>query len=417
MRIGMTTDKRPNDAAKTLAASGELRSGWTLGRPFGVAIVADYSLLLIFGLIALNLGSGLFPFWHPDWPVWLCWTVALCAAVAFVASIALHELCHALVAKAQGMSVRRIHLFVFGGMAEIQREPRTARAEFWMAVVGPLASIALGIGSAWLGGYLTMARIDPDVLMADPSLLWRLARPGATLLLWLGPLNLFLGIFNLIPGFPLDGGRVLRSLLWWLTGNLRMATRVASGVGQGFAWLLMALGAFMLFGYSFPWLGGGPLQGLWVLLIGWFLNNAARMSYQQLVVQQTLESVRVRDLMRSRVETVDPDLPLSEFVRAYVMNTDQVSFPVLQAGAVVGLVRTNDVRTAPHERWEELRVRDVMVPRSQLHVIAPDDPALEALRHLAEHDPVPVVDHDHFVGVARRDDVIKWLALHAPASV
>lgn len=409
------TDLAPSSEPETVRATRSVqRSGWLLARPFGIPIVADYSLLLIFALIATNLGAAVFPAWHPRWEPWLVWIIAICAALLFFASVAVHELCHALVARARGMPVRRIQLFVFGGLAEIEGEPPSARAEFWMAIVGPIASLVLALASGWLGMYLALSRVDPEAVLLDPGAVWRNAGPFATLLLWLAPVNFFLGVFNLVPGFPLDGGRVLRSLIWWITGNLRKATRIASAMGQAFAWLLMSVGVFMVFGYAFPILGGGAGQGLWLLLIGWFLNNAARASFQQVLLQQALEDVTVRDVMRSRVETVDPALSLSELVRDFVMNTDQTSFPVVRGANVMGMIRTSDVRSVPRERWDEVQVADAMIPVTQLHVVAPEEPALEALRHLADHDPVPVVDHDRFIGVARRDDVIKWLALHSP---
>lgn len=400
------------EALRDASESSVRRSGLTLGRPFGIPLVADPSLLIIFGLVVLNLGAGVFPSWHPDWQPWLSWLLALCAALAFLASVAAHELCHALVARARGMRVRRIQLFVFGGMAQIEGEPPSAKVEFWMAIVGPIASLIIGALSAWAGSALLFGHADAAQLIEEPSAVWQRAAPLPTLLLWLGPVNLFLGLFNLVPGFPLDGGRVLRSIVWWTTGDLRKATRVAALAGQFFAWLLMGTGVFMLFGYVFPWLGGGLAQGLWLLLIGWFLNNAARMSFQQLVVQQTLSDVAVREVMRSRVDTVEPSLTLAELVRQHLMNTEQSSFPVVHEGTMVGIIRAEDVRSVPRDQRSVVRVGDAMVPLEKLHVVDPDGPALDALRYLADSDTVPVVDHGRFVGVTRRDDVIRWLALH-----
>src|SRR5690606_13431688 len=211
----------------------------------------------------VNLGVGLIPAWHPDWGAGLVWSVAVLAAVLFFASIALHELAHALVARRYGIPVRRITLFVFGGMAHMESEPPSPKSELLMAAVGPLVSLLVGVVATALGSVLASDAVSRDG--DDPVALARAIGPAATLLLWLGPINVLLGLFNLVPGFPLDGGRVLRAILWWGTGDLVKATRWASGAGRVVAWTLMGFGVLQLF-------SGLWVQGLWLLLIGWFLN-------------------------------------------------------------------------------------------------------------------------------------------------
>lgn len=389
--------------------------GIRLGKWLGVELHADVSLLLIFTLITANLGLGAFAAIHPEWDAVRTWGMALLAAALFFVSVALHELSHALVGRRFGIPVRRITLFIFGGMAHADKEPPSPRAEFWMAIAGPIMSLALAVLMAGLGAVLL-----GDALAAypdDPLGVLRGASPLATLLLWLSPVNLILGLFNLVPGFPLDGGRVLRSVLWWWTDSLETATRWAARLGQGFAWFLIGMGAFMLFAYFVPGLTGNPLQGFWLILIGWFLNNAARASLLHMLLTQTLAHVHVRDVMRSSVETVSPDLTLDALVREHFMNTDQRAFPVTQGHQVIGLVRLEDLQRVPPERWEHACVSQVMTTAERMHTLSPDDDAMQALRDLSEQDPLPVVEGRELVGVARREDILKWLALHRPETV
>ncbi len=391
---------------KRVAVHGGIR----LGRLFGIDIVADWSLLVIFALIALNLGVGLFPAWHPTWSPALVWSVALLAAVLFFASIVVHELAHALVAKRSGIPVRRITLFVFGGMAHMEREPPSPRAELLMAAVGPLVSLVLGIAAILAGSALAS-----DVMSRygeEPVLAMRALGPVSTLLLWLGPINVLLGLFNLIPGFPLDGGRVLRAILWWSSGNLERATRWAAGVGRAFAWVLMAAGISMLFGMRVPLLGAGVVQGLWLLLIGWFLNNAARASYQQLLVRTAFEDLTVADMMRRHPQLVAPEVTVDELVRDYFMQSDQQAFPVVGIdGRLLGLVEMPQVRTVSRQEWSITKVRDIMTPADEVEAVTPDEDAVHALHSLADHEQVPVVVQGRVAGVLQRQDLMRWLAL------
>jgi Zn-dependent protease/predicted transcriptional regulator len=411
---------RPRSAAHSPSKVGDVRDvttrGLKLGAPFGVQVIADYSLLFIFALIAINLGFGVLPRWHPTWSGALTAFIATCAAIAFFASIALHELAHALVGRAQGIPVRRITLFIFGGMAHMEREPPSARAEFLMAIVGPVTSLALGVVATLLGASLAEGPLS-DSAMNDMDAIGSRIGPVATLLLWIGPVNVMLGLFNLVPGFPLDGGRVLRAALWGLTGDLRKATQWAAGLGQTFGAVLIGVGIAMIFGIAVPWLGRGLAAGLWTILIGWFLSNAARASFQQLLVRQALEDVLVRDVMRSRVQAVDAQLSLESLVRDYFMATDQTAFPVVESeGRLVGLVRFDNVRRFPRENWSAAVAADAMTPVSELQVLHPDDNATLALRGLAEQDPLPVTEQERLVGVARREDIVKWMAFHDPAA-
>ena len=392
-------------------AAEPIQPGFRLGNIARVEIRVDWSLALVFWLIVLSLGSGLFPTLHPDWGPALSWTVALVAAVLFFGSILAHELAHALVGRAHGVPVEGITLFMFGGVARLSGEPRSPGAEFLMAIVGPLTSFAIGIVCTLAATAL--ARMSP----AAGGLVVAQLSPAATVLLWLGSTNLLLAMFNLLPGFPLDGGRVLRSILWKATGDVRTATRWASGVGRFIALLLIIAGITMMFGARFPILGGGLFQGLWLVLIGWFLNNAAINSYRTLVVTESLAGVPVARLMRAPARVVTPQTRVSDLVELF-MRGDDHCFMVMEGDRFAGLVCMADVRKAQRDRWDVTPVRDIMTEAHELAVARPEESGADALRKLAslDVDQLPVVDDDGvLVGMLRRADLLRWLELFAEA--
>jgi Zn-dependent protease len=393
------------------ADKARIMSGFRLGRLFGVEVVADFSLLLIFALVTFDLGAGLFPRWRPDWSGAMTWGVALAAALTFFSSVLLHELSHALMARAFGIQVRRITLFLFGGMAHMEREADSPKAEFFVALVGPLTSAALGVLALWLGLDWAGPQVAQAMAARDAAALAGALRgvgPLPILLLWLGPINIMLAIFNLVPGFPLDGGRVLRSILWATTKDLATATRWAAWAGQAVAVGLMAWGLFNL-------LYGAFGSGLWLILIGWFLNNSAKQSYEQLLLRHELEAVPLERVMRTRLLRVEPTLPLDSFVHDCVMRSEQQAFPVEAEGRLLGIVRLADVRELPQSEWHAATVAEVMKPIGELTALPPNARAEQALDELARRDveQLPVVDHDHIVGLVSRGDLIKWLALRS----
>lgn len=389
--------------------------GIRIGNLFGIKIRLDWSWLLIFLLISWNL-TAVFGNMHPDWGVLLRGGVAVLAAVLFFGSVLVHELAHSLVAQAQGIQVRSITLFLFGGVADIQREPPSPKAEFLITIVGPIASIVLGLLFTILGGVLLSGA---DFSVAAPMALLDQAGPLTTIFLWLGPINLVLGIFNLIPGFPLDGGRLLRSALWAITDNLRRATRWASWVGQGIAWLMIAGGIAMIFGVTLPFFGGGFINGLWLAFIGWFLNSASIQSYRQVVIFDLLEDVPVTSIMRRDPPTVDGECTIQELVEKHLMNGDDQSFPVMEGGRFAGLVTLSDVREVGRDNWPTTLVRDVMTPTAELSSVRPDEEASEALHKLrlqGDVRQVPVMENGHLAGLVRRRDIMKWLQLQGDLS-
>ncbi|HZR68871.1 MAG TPA: site-2 protease family protein [Burkholderiales bacterium] len=255
--------------------------GFTLGRVAGIEVYVHASLLIVLALVSFSLATGLLPAWHPDWSAAMRWTFALVASVLLVASVAVHELAHAWVGRAGGIPVWRVTLFVFGGMAHLEAEPRSWRVELWTALAGPAASLALGASFVGLG----VALGAHETVDAQPGHLLAAIGPTATLLLWLGQINVVLAAFNMLPGFPLDGGRVLRALIWRSSGNMLAATRFAARSGQALSWLLIGVGLAMVFGLRLPLLGGGPAAGTWLALMGWFLNAAALAGYRDVTLR------------------------------------------------------------------------------------------------------------------------------------
>lgn len=382
--------------------------GIHVGRLFGININIDWSWFFIFLLVTWQLGV-VFGDFHPEWGLALRWGTALVAAILFFASVLAHEMAHSLMARAQGLPVRRITLFLFGGVSNIEREPPSPRAEFLIAVVGPITSIVLGIAFTILGSVTSPV----DMTMAEPVEAFAQLSPLNTLLLWLGPINVVLGIFNLIPGFPLDGGRILRSILWAATDSLRRATRWASWVGQGVAWLLIITGIAMVFGVTVPFFGTGFLGGLWLAFIGWFLNSAAIQSYQQVLVQDILEDVPITHIMRRNPPTVSPNSSVSALVHDHIMGTDDHAFPVQENGRLLGMVALEDVRGVSRNQWDTTLVREIMTPAEELLTVSADDCADEALNKLRERDvrQLPVLSNGELTGLVRRRDIVRWIQL------
>jgi Zn-dependent protease/CBS domain-containing protein len=388
-----------------------MRGAFRIGRLFGVNIGVDWSWSLIFLLVTWNL-TAVFVHRHPDWPVFESFVLAVVAALLFFASVLAHELAHSVVAKSFGVNVREIRLFLFGGIANLDREPPSARAELWTAIVGPLVSLALG------AFFLVLAAISMPAGV-DPTNAWEAAErigPIPTLLFWLGPINILVGVFNLIPGFPLDGGRILRAAIWRVTGDLHKATFAASTCGRVIGWVFIALGIAMVFGARIPFFGQGPISGIWLAFIGWFLSSAAQRSYGAMLVQDVLEGVTVSTLMRRTGWVIAPDTPVRSVVNDWFMRSRERSFPVTQEdGALVGIITIEDVHRVGEDAWSSTTVRDVMTPKESLAVVSPGDEALTAVRKFSELDvdELPVVENDRLVGMLGRSDLARWLELHS----
>jgi Zn-dependent protease/CBS domain-containing protein len=384
----------------------------SIGRVLGVRIGFDLSWIIIVVLLTWSLTVG-FARWHPSWTPATALATALVAALLFFGSVLLHELAHTLVAKRFGIPVDSITLFLFGGVSNLEREPPSAKAEFWTAVVGPLTSVALGVVLLALGSLV--ARVPPEAA-ADPYAAIARLSPVESLLMWLGPINILVGVFNLIPGFPLDGGRILRSAIWAATGDLHVATRWASGVGQAIGWFFVFLGVAIAFGANVPFFGRGLVAGMWLAFIGWFLSSAAAMTWRRQLMQEVLEGITVGRLMRPDGPAVRPDTTVASFVGDWLMRGDERAFPVLDdEGRLLGVAALADVRATPKEAWETTAVSQVMTPASRLVTASPRDDISQALEKMVRADvsQLPVLGGERLLGMLLRRDVARWIELHA----
>jgi Zn-dependent protease/CBS domain-containing protein len=380
-----------------------------IGKLFGIEIRLDWSWLVILVLLTWNL-SIVFSRWHPDWSPVEPIAVALVASLLFFGCILVHELAHSLVAGRYGLRVRSITLFLFGGVSNIEHEPPSARAELFIAVVGPITSVLLGMG------FLAASVLTTPVSLEDAGTAFTAYAqlgPVETLFAWLGPVNLAIGVFNLIPAFPLDGGRVLRSILWGLGGNLRVSTRRVSAVGQLFGWIFIVAGIAMTFGAHIVFFGTGLAAGLWLAFIGWFLHSAASQSYKRLAIDDAFAGHAVEEIMRRDTPTVSPDLSLAALVHDYLVVSDARALPVVRGDHLLGLISLTEVRGVPSAEWPATPVGRVMRPNESLTLATPDEPVAQAFEQLAAQDieQLPVLDHGRLVGMLQRRDVARWLEL------
>jgi Zn-dependent protease/CBS domain-containing protein len=388
-----------------------MTKGIKIFKIFGITIRIDWSWLLIFMLVTWNLSSA-FVQVHSNWSTAYAVAIGVLAALIFFFSVLLHELAHSLVAQAQGIPVDSITLFLFGGVSNIREEPKSPGSEFLMAIVGPITSLVIGFVLLLVAG--TGLNVNALKNLQLTQIITGMSA-GRTLALWLGSINIILGIFNLIPGFPLDGGRVLRSIFWAISKNLQKATQWASMVGQVIAWALIMGGIAMVFGVKIPFFGQGLLSGVWMILIGWFLNMAATQSYQQLVIKTALEDVPVRRMTKRNPPTVQANITVDDLIENHIMQSDDHAFPVFQGTELVGIVCLDDVRTVPSAERASKRVSDIMTPKDKLITIGPDEPAQKALTALSEYNirQLIVLENGQLFGLVRRRDIVRYLQLHA----
>jgi len=358
---------------------------------FGFPIRIDASWILIAVLITWSLAGGVFPQFHPGLAPLTYWIMGIFGALGLFASIVVHELAHALVARRCGMRMRGITLFIFGGVAELQDEPPSARAEFMVAIAGPIASILIA-GVFWAIQGLGAVLLGSAPLFA--------------VLGYLALINAILVAFNLIPAFPLDGGRVLRSILWRAKGDLQRATRISSEIGSGFGVVLVILGVFSI-------VSGNFIGGFWWILIGLFLRSAAQMSYQQVLVRRALSGEPVARFMHRDPHTVPPDVSLAKFVDDYVYRYHHKLFPVTANGHLYGCVSTRQVREIPREQWDSTTVETLVQPCSAENTVSPDEDAVAAIGrlHKSGASRLMVVDHGRLVGILSLKDLLRFLAL------
>jgi Zn-dependent protease/predicted transcriptional regulator len=356
-------------------------SGLRIGKVLGIPIYIHTSWIIIFALITFSLATQ-FTQQHPSWSPIQHWTLGVATAILFFASVVFHELSHSAVALRYKIPVRSITLFVFGGIASIDSEPTSALQEFNIAIAGPFSSFFLS-GLFYLVGRLAAGH---EMIVATAT--------------WLSEINFFLAAFNLLPGFPLDGGRVFRALVWGITKNYTRATRYASGSGQLLAYL-------MIFGGIWQFVSGNHIGGLWLAFIGWFLLSAAQETYSQVAVRTILAGVTAGDIMSRDVPTVARDLSLSDYVHE-VLRTGRRCHIVTGAGNPVGLMTLHAARAVPRSEWDTTSVQAVMLPLDKIIWAAPAEPVLGILTRMQKDDvnQMPVLDQGHIIGMIGRDSIL-----------
>lgn len=368
-----------------------MQSQIKVGRIAGIEIGLHYSWFVIALLITFSLGTH-FTSTNPDWNTTWVWGTAILTAILFFGSIVLHELSHAMVAKARGLPVKSITLFALGGVAQIEKEASDPATEFKMAIVGPLTSLLLGGGCllfAWLLGW------SPSDSTGSPLL---------AMLTWLGYINVLLAVFNMIPGFPMDGGRVLRSVIWRLTGDPARATRLAARTGQYISLVFIAIGVFRFF-------TGAGIGGLWIALVGWFLHDAARASYAQAEITDRLKGIRVGDVMAHDCPAIDGNCNLQTFVDRELLRSGSRCFVVIENGSVVGLITPNEVKRVERQKWPYTTVDDAMQPVRKLHTVSATAELSDALDTMGRDDvsQLPVVSDGKVEGIITKSQVLNFL--------
>jgi len=397
-----------NNPTKDIQEETVIR-GIRLGRIAGIGVHLDWSWLVTSLLILWNVSSFVVPQADPGGSITEYLGLGIAASLLFFFSILAHELAHALVARSRGVSVRRITLYIFGGATSLEDEPRTPESEFRIAIAGPLTSLLLRVAYVLIANF---GRFPPMEAFFNPQH----AAPGmsavSAVFQWLGPLNILIGLFNLLPGFPLDGGRVLRSVLWARSGDLRIATQSAILAGQILSGALIAAGAAMILGIELPGLGSGTLNGMWVAFIGWFLlTSANNQANPEEKAQESLEGVPVERLMRRNLPSATPAMPLTFLVTERIMKSDEPTFPVIYIDKLVGLVTMEQVQQIPRENWDKVRVAEIMTHREYMAVVSPRTDSMDALHRMARRglQQITVVEGQRLAGILHYEDIQKWM--------
>jgi len=367
------------------------QTGIRVGRIFGIPLYLHASWFIIFALITFSLATQ-FQSQQSGWTTPQYWILGIAVSILFFGSVVLHELGHSVIAMHYKIPVASITLFIFGGLARISRDPDNALQEFNIAIAGPITSFILG------AGFLLAASLVPGggVLAVASG--------------WLSYINFALGAFNLIPGFPMDGGRVLRAIVWGITKNFDKASQIASRSGQVIAYMMIMLGiwAIMERDSVVSKFLGGWVGGLWIVFIGWFLLSAAQETYTQVAVRNTLVGLSAADIMSPDVPTVARDISLEDYVHE-VLRTGRRCHVVTGNGMAVGLVTLHQVQRFPREEWANTSIQAAMVPLSAIHWVTPNDPVTSVLERMQSEDvnQMPVLQEGHIIGMIARDSILR----------
>ena len=382
-----------------------MKSSLRLFRVAGIDIGIHYSWIFIFILVSWTLAAGVYPSQHPGESAGLYWVMGVITALLLFVSVLLHELAHSLVARSRGMKVSSITLFILGGVSNLEDEPEKPGIEFSMAIVGPGTSLVLGIVCWLVVSAMTGALVSPADLLTGSAF----STPVESVIGYLAWINVTLAIFNLLPGFPLDGGRVLRSILWGSTGNLVRATTIAGVVGQTFGWALIIIGVAMVLGVR-VWIFQGFLGGLWFALIGWFLMSAADASRKEIALRERLSHIKVKDVVGPEPRTIGPEATVAELVNQIFSRQHGRAIPVCDGGRLRGIVTVSDVKKVPQERWADTRVSSIMTG-DPLYTVKPDDNLSTVMKLISQHDinQVLVNREGQCAGILGRADIIRHI--------
>jgi Zn-dependent protease/predicted transcriptional regulator len=371
--------------------------GIPIGRFFGIEVKLHWSWFFILFLITWLLATGYFPSIeeYQDWSAATRWVLGLVTSILFFASVLAHELAHSLVAKAGGLKVSAITLFFFGGVSQLADEPKSPGNEFLMAMAGPGTSLVIA-GACWGIFFATQHPISPVTGMA----------------LWLASMNTLLAAFNLIPGFPLDGGRVLRSIMWWRSHSLLRSTRIASIIGRGFGYLFIFGGIALIFTDYWS-------NGLWLLFLGWLLENAAAGSYRQMSLHDILHGHKVSEVMTQDCEVVPSTITVEQLVNDHILVSGRRCYSVVDYGRALGLVTAHDVRAVERKLWPVKTVRNIMTPIDKMRQVRPDDDLSTMMYLLTEQNvnQVPVLQDNNIIGMVWRDSLLAFVHIRSKLGI
>lgn len=366
-----------------------MKASFKLFRIAGITIGIHYTWIFAFIFFSWTLAQVYFPVYYSGWSTAAYWITGIIAALLIFVSVLLHEMAHSLVANARGIPVHSITLFLLGGASNMEEEPQKPAAEFAMAIVGPVTSLVLAVI------FWGLAKLPGDT---TTSL--------AAILSYMAMINMYLGIFNLLPGFPLDGGRVLRSIIWGSTGSLTKATDIAGMVGQIFGWVFIGLGVFLMISVSL-------FSGLWIAFIGWFLNSSADASRKEITLRERLSHIKVRELMKPDISTISPDATVDQMVRDIFRKQQGRAVPVCKEGQLVGIATITDIKKIPQDKWVETPVSKIMTGEP-LHTVSPEDNLNVALVMIAKNDinQVLINDQGKCGGLLSRADIIRLIQMN-----
>ena len=365
-----------------------------IGEIFGVKIKIHYTWLIIFFLISWSLAIGYVPLQFPGLSEVTYWIIGIISAISLFVSVLVHELAHSYVALKQGIAVPSITLFFFGGVSQIAEEPKSPNQEAKIAAVGPLSSFA--ISALFVLLWFVAVTLDLGPFIIAPFS-------------YIALINALLGGFNFLPAFPLDGGRVLRAVLWKWKNNLLAATKASIKISEAIAYIMIGTGFFMTFVYSL-------FTGLWIVFIGWFLKNGSEASLKQTIISQALSDVKVKEIMNSKVVSISPTLTIADAVEQYFSKYTHRGFPVTKDGMIQGIITFEDLKNFMEDESQSTLVGDVMTPKDKMILVSPDEPAVEAILKFSKNNigRLPVLKGDKLVGIITRSDLMKAIRTRIP---